>query len=232
AVRRGDDPTVRTKLAWAFFRAGQVAEEVGDPAEGLRLFERSLEIRRELLAARPGDPELRLDLAYSHHKLGDMLGELRRPAQGLGPLERACSLLEDLGRSGLPPRAHCALSEASVCLGRLQFRLGQNPEAAGSYGRALAAYQAEVSDRPADDHARRGLAGVFNNLGNVHGRAGRAAEAEASYRRAIALYEPMVRDHSEDTKAREGLGTALTNLGRLLPVPARAGEAERSFRRA
>src|SRR5262249_3879882 len=85
--RRGADPTVRCKLAWAVYSAAQIAVRLGDPAGAATSLSRSLEIRRELLAAQPGDPRRRLELAHSEHQLGDALGQLGHTAEALEHLE-------------------------------------------------------------------------------------------------------------------------------------------------
>ncbi len=91
--RHGDDPTLKKDLADAYTRAAHILAEVGSRREALRVFDRALPLRTELLRRDPRDKKRNLDLVAHHQAVGNLHMRLRDPDAALKALRSAYDIL-------------------------------------------------------------------------------------------------------------------------------------------
>ena len=126
--QRSHDPRLRRQLARAYFRVGQITQEVESPNQAIEAYRQAQAIWEPLVAARPGDHELEGHLAASYlavGKLQDLATNLDLDG-AMKSLDRARAVLEPLAAAN--PLEPGYQSQP----GRLLFRDRYRPGEAGT----------------------------------------------------------------------------------------------------
>jgi len=99
-------------------------------------------------------------------------------------------------------------------VGDIQQRLGNFPQAAEAYGRAIAKYE-DLGDQDGNpNEIVAEIARVHNELGNVHLAMSKPNEAHVSYLSALRLLEPVAEGASATDQGRYELARTCYYLGR------------------
>ncbi len=183
--QRSQDPLLRRQLARAYFRVGQITQEVESPNRAIEAYRQAQAIWEPLVAARPDDQELQGDLAASYLAIGKLqdtaisleLGEAMKS------LARARSILEPLAAANpLEPGYRSRLADCYSEIAIVQARQEQPGESLVLLQKARAIEQ-DLINRYPDKHAyRRSLAEITNVLGYAYYKQRRNDEALASFR--------------------------------------------------
>jgi tetratricopeptide (TPR) repeat protein/tRNA A-37 threonylcarbamoyl transferase component Bud32 len=156
------DPSLRSDLAAAYLRVGDITAEVGSKADALEAFERARELYEKLGTT---TPELTAELARTYRGRADMLRETRHPAEAVQSCQSAIDLGETLVRDH-PDRTdfQADLARSYRRLGYLSDRLGRKDVALRAYLRAVAVDDALLRAQPAALQIQRELAQVYREL--------------------------------------------------------------------
>jgi serine/threonine-protein kinase len=183
--QRSQDPLLRRQLARAYFRVGQITQEVESPNRAIEAYRQAQAIWEPLAAARPVDHELQGDLGASYLAIGKLqdtavnldLGEAMKS------LARARSILEPLAAANpLEPGYQSRLAECYSEIAIVQARHEQPAESLVLLQKAKTIEQDLISRYP-DKHAyRKNLAEITNVLGYTCYKQRRNDEALASFR--------------------------------------------------
>jgi serine/threonine protein kinase len=127
-------------------------------------------------------------------------------------------------------RARTAAAAARV--GRLEFRLGRNLEAATAYRLACDGYAKLADDFPAVPEYRLELGSSHADLGIVLSDLGQRPEAGKQFRKGRAIFEKLAADFPAVPRYRRKLASCHGNLGNLLRELGKRPEAEKHLRQA
>lgn len=207
-----DDERLYSDLSFHFEKAGRRKKmleytlKAADHARENYRNREAMEMYRKYL---DGETEVREGL-----KAGMRLAEV---TSLVGEWDRALSLYGTIvaraGESGMKE----LLADATVKMGFLHHRMGDNDDALECFG------QAEASYTEMDDSL--GLANVYNNIGTVLLDLGRFEETETYLRRSLKISEPL----SEDRQYAEIMSFAYNNLGLLYQKMNRLEEASECY---
>jgi eukaryotic-like serine/threonine-protein kinase len=192
AERSGSDRVEdREDLAWAQANLGSALLAGGRPAEAVGPIERSIEIRRALVASDPDRVELRERLAVTRTNLAIALARLGERGRAdaefaaadadLGPIVRA-----EPGRN----EGALALGNLGLVWGGLALEAGQIDRAIGRFRDVLGPVDAVLRATPDWSHAKRVACQLRAALATALDQAGRHGEAVAEWDRAVALADP------------------------------------------
>ena len=70
-AERSNDPALREQLANAYFRVGEITQEIDSRARGIKAFRSAQTIWESLVKADPDNDELALRLAQCHLAIGN-----------------------------------------------------------------------------------------------------------------------------------------------------------------
>jgi tetratricopeptide (TPR) repeat protein len=123
-------------------------------------------------------------------------------------------------------------ADASLRVGRIEYRLGRRTEGAAAFRLARDGFAQLAADFPAVPEYRQELARSHNNLGALLTDLGRRPEAEQQHRQALALREQLAADSPAVPQYRQELAESHNSLGVLLTDLGRWPEAEEQHRQA
>ncbi len=166
--QRSNDPNLRRQLANAYFRVGEITQEIDSRAEAIDAFHSAQSIWEALAAADPGNDETLGRLADCHlaigkqkGALGDLQGAMRSFDQAraiLGPLAaRHADLASDQAR----------LADCYSEIGIIQGKLQSGDQGLKSLAKASAIQRVLIGRYPAEIRYRQRLAEIINVQGFV-----------------------------------------------------------------
>jgi serine/threonine-protein kinase len=231
--QRGDDPSVRTEVAAAQERIGDILIELGRPAEALAAYDQALSLIEPLVHQRPGDPPTataqvrlqagRLQALRDGGWFQEAIAAFDR-AKGLGE-----TLLEAGGGSADLPEilARTYHNAASV------FRnTGRIDHALGAALRAHKLAERATDDRPGDLAVARTRLDVSRLASESLVTKGQADEARRLCEKGIAFGKTQIEKHPRDVEMRMYLATLEFTLSNLEATKGRRLEALKSMRSA
>ncbi len=184
-LERSHDPLVRRQLAHAFFRVGEITQEVDSPGQAIEAYHQAQAIWEPLVTAHPADNELRGHLAQSYLAVG----KLQNHADNLDldnatrSLMRARVILEPLAAANpLEPRFQSSLADCYAEVAAVQARRGQSSENLVLLKKAKAIEQGLIDRYPEKHSYQKSLAEITNVLGYAYYRLGNNDEAIKSFR--------------------------------------------------
>ena len=122
--QRREDPLLRRQLANAYFRVGEITQEIGPPGEALEAFHAALAIWDPLAGANPQDHEVRGRLADCHLAIAKQRFATDEFAAAMVSLTRARAILEPLVREQPVVMSYqSSLAECCLQTGIIQAKL-------------------------------------------------------------------------------------------------------------
>jgi eukaryotic-like serine/threonine-protein kinase len=183
--QRSQDPVLRRQLADAYFRVGEITQEVDSPDQAIKAYREAQAIWEPLLAAHPGDQELEGHLAESYLAVGKLQNTfLNLDNDGaMKSLTRARGILEPLVAAN--PLAAPYLSSLADCYSEIAIIHTRRQQSAESLGLLEKARDIEkdLINRFPDKHAyQKSLAQITNVLGFAQNKLGNNDQAIHSFR--------------------------------------------------
>ena len=154
----------------------------------VELYERSLNLLRELHKARPDQVEFAVGLAETCSNLGSVYWGNHQPDKAAAVYQEALGILEPLVAAH-PGHVWYATTLASlrINLGGLWGTQGRLEEALQQYDRALSALQFVLSREPNHAQAQKDLLPAHGGRAQTSSRLGRYAESVKDWDRVVAL---------------------------------------------
>jgi serine/threonine protein kinase len=210
--RRGDDPALRPKAAYAHERLSLIHMESGQLHQALAEQRKAVTLYEQVAAG----PRAQADLAYSLDNLGLLLERTGQPAEALTTYRRSRDLLRKLVDHG-PSADFARRGLALVCinLSNLHANTADLPEARRCLEEARALQEKLTAKTPADLRVWAELATTWNNLANPYGLAGRHDEALLALQQAYRLRKKLAALDPKLDEYRSNLAQTLANLGYL-----------------
>jgi serine/threonine protein kinase len=225
------DATVQAELARAFFRVGEINEQLSEEAKALEAY-REAENRFTQLAAGSHSPAVEADLALCDNNIGLLLSrqgkfEASRAAftQAIDRQQRLMQAHPSLGRV----RGELATSYNN--LGLLLSQSGHAERAREWYERAITLQQALVGQNPQAIQPRSDLAATYNNLGYLYSTSD-VDRAREIYQRAAALQRQLVAESGTSPRFKSDLALTLNNVGALESLAGASDAAAASYQSA
>ena len=183
--QRSHDPLLRRQLAHAYFRVGEITQEVESPNQAIEAYRQAQAIWEPLVAAHPDDQELQGDLAASYLAVGKLQNTATNLDldEAMKSLTRARAILEPLAAANpLEPSYQSSLADCYSEIATIQARQEQSGESLVLLEKAKAIEQ-DLINRYPDKHAyQKSLAEITNVLGYAYYKLGNNDEALKSFR--------------------------------------------------
>jgi eukaryotic-like serine/threonine-protein kinase len=228
AAQAKSDPGVRAEAAAAFYRCGQISEQLGDDAAARAAYEEAQQAWSALRAQSPSDDQLR-PLALCENNLGLIHLRAGRHSEAESHLRRAMEGEQELAsRHPEDVEVKCDLALSYANLGMALGQAGRRDEARASLETALELQRSTASPSAL---ARGDLAATYNQLGYLYSSTS-VADAEAAYRHAADEFQRLAEAEPRVPRWQAQLATTLNNLAALAAGARRLDEAEALYRRA
>ncbi|MGO9469331.1 MAG: protein kinase domain-containing protein [Isosphaeraceae bacterium] len=183
--QRNNDPNLRRQLANAYFRVGEITQEIDSRIEAIEAFQSAQSVWEALTAADPENHELHGRLADCHLAIGkqkDALGDLQG---AMTSFDRARSVLEPLAALQLDPALYQPLlADCYAEIGIIQGKLQSGDQGLESLEKARAIQQGLIARYPREIRYRQRLAEIINVQGFVYSK-------RLEYAAAIRCFEEV-----------------------------------------
>jgi tetratricopeptide (TPR) repeat protein len=223
-----DDPVIRSRIAYAHLRLGDVRgnptyPNLGDRAGANESYARAAEIAAALATKRPDDPEVRCLVAICDRNRGAMAVYARDHDRARRHLQAALATFESLCRDHPDElRYRAELGNTHDKLVGLSSRTG-DAAALRRHATEYARVFTELKDlRPENEGYRAQVAFARQQLAGAHWKEGRFETAREEWNLAGKLLGGLAAEHPEKTVYRVKLawselwaGAAAERLGRL-----------------
>ena len=195
--QRNNDPRLRQQLANAYFRVGEITQEIDSRSEAIEAFHEALTIWKSLAAADPLNLELQGHLADCHLAIGKQKGALGDLQGALASFSQARGILEPLAarHPDLAPY-QSRLADCYSEMGIIQGKLQSGDQGLGSLEKARAIQQGLIARDPGDFRYRQRLAEMTNVLGFVYSK-------RRDYGAAIRCFRRRRGDYSVTPRASD-----------------------------
>ena len=165
---RSNDPTLREQLANAYFRVGEITQEIESHERAIDAFRKSQTIWESLVTAKPDNNALNLRLAQCDLAIGKQqkaLGHLHAAMASYAP---ARAILEELtAREPMREIYLASLADCYLEVGITQGQLQSGDSGLDTLEKAKKIQQALIGRSPTDQVYRKRLAEIFSGLGFV-----------------------------------------------------------------
>lgn len=227
------DRAVQRELASAYFRVGEINEQLGAETSAHESYQSALALWEELLAREPeAEFDLKADLALGYNNLAVLERRLGNTAAAEHRHRQATELQRSLVASEPDtPRFASELLLSYNNLGLLYSQTERRDEARAMYEAAIDLGQRQLADQHDSIELRSSLAASYNNLGYLKSQDEPEA-ARASYRAAAELHQALVDDQPEVLSFQAELALTYNNLGALENQLEQADAAEDYYEQA
>jgi serine/threonine protein kinase len=163
---RSNDPALREPLASAYFRVGEIAEQIESRERAIKAFRSAQTIWESLVKANPGNDELSGRLAKCHLAIGKQQAALGDLHTAMVSFTTARSILEKL-TSGKPEQHDYGanLAECYAEIGITQGHLEFEDRGLAILEKAKKIQQTLIGRSPADKAHKKRMAEITNALG-------------------------------------------------------------------
>ncbi len=228
AAEAGDDPSLKSELAAAFQKLGDVESQlnhanIGDTAGALVSYDKALRLRESLVATaapQTDNETLRLDLATSYRRIGDILSKTGNTAAALDNYRKTLPLLEGAQSAAVSRKMQIALASNHEIIGRTLFRSGDYPAASAQYREALAVIEPLTAEGSADPAPQLEQTKTLSSLAYLLAQSGHNEEALNYYRQNTAVTARLAAADPQNPTLRrrlmeshEWVGTGLRDCG-------------------
>ncbi len=221
------------QVAMQLDNVGKALSDMGLLEQARQHYERSLQIRRQVVAGQPDEPTWRRRLSVGLNRVGEILAKLGDPEGALRHYQEALEIREQLAGanpdSGRADR-DLALSQAFVAA---QLReLGRYEEATAHLESGLPIFEARVQLDPLDARARRDLAWALLESGQVRLATGDSGGALERYRRSESIIAALAASDADNAQYRELEASCQERIAEALQAGADPLGAIVAYRRA
>jgi len=191
--QRNSDPNLRQQLANAYFRVGEITQEIDSRVEAIEAFHSAQTIWEALAAAHPENHELRGHVAACHLAIGKQKGALGDLKGAMTSFNQARAVLEPLAARDLDPALYQSrLADCYSEIGIIQGRLESGDQGLDSLEKARAIQQALIARYPGEIRYRQRLAEMINVLGFVYSKRLDYAEAIRSFEEVRGICQSLL----------------------------------------
>ena len=184
--QRSHDPLLRRQLAHAYFRVGEITQEVESPDQAIEAYRQAQAIWEPLVAAHPDDQELKATWANpTWPSVSCRHGHQPRSRRGDEVAHSSTAILEPLAAANpLEPSYQSSLADCYSEIAIIQARREQPGESLVLLEKAKAIEQGLINRYP-DKHAyQKSLAEITNVLGYAYYKLGNDDEALKCFARS------------------------------------------------
>ncbi len=176
--QRGQDPLLRQQLANAYFRVGEITQEIDSRIEAIEAFRSAQTIWEALVAAEPENHELRGRLADCHLAIGKQQGALGDLQGALTSFKQAQAILEPLAARHLDLAPYqTRLADCYSEIGIIQGKFQSGDGGLDSLVKARAIQQRLLAQYPEETQYVQRMAEIINVLGFVYSKRREYADA-------------------------------------------------------
>ena len=227
------DEKSRRALGEAYFKLAYLTDRLGDQAQALEVYRRSLNLRQKLAEADPAVSQFQTDLARTHTNIGALLRETGRPGEALEAYQRALDIRQKLAEAEPAVAEHqSGLALVHNNIGVLLRMRGRPEEALEAHRRAMGLRRGVAEANPAVAEYQSDLALSHYNIGALLRMTGRPGEALEAHRRALDIRQKLASASPAVTDYQSDLARSHNNIGVLQSEAGRQGEALKEHRRA
>ena len=221
-----DDPSVRSELAAAYFRAGSIHAEIGSFDEALNELNAARDLYKNLLTGNPSDRGLREALAGTYQAAGLALISQERYSESIHTLRAAIAVQDTLAlETPDDTRLLAAMALSHNKLGVALLETDRREECDRHFAESARLRERLVSLEPGNARFRVDLGIIRQNLAISREWRGELAGNEDAFHQARADLERVVADHPQNASFRSDLSLICRNQGHLLASRARPSEA-------
>ena len=169
AEQRRNDPLLRRQLAKAYFRVGQLTNEIGSATLALDALRSAQAIWEPLAKANPKDHELEGQLADCYLAIGKIQSALSEYPAAMQSLSLSRAILERLAANHpLIASYRSSLAHCYIEIGIIHARLDQPEESLAIHEKAKTIQQDLITRFPEKLSYRQSLAENINAIGYAH----------------------------------------------------------------
>lgn len=227
-----DDTSLRSSFGAAMQRLGNADLQIGDNAQAERTLTRAMDLLKTSFQQHPRDRLIAENLFSTYASLA-LLYQNTNQFDKAGQMYWTATQFMDSWRANHKIGAAETNQFADLCdsYGTMLTRAGKLPEAAASYGKALALRKDLVKRFPGNDDYNTGL--VMTDLNMVDGlvEANQLKQALSYAQDSVSLGETLYARHPGDPDIMNRLGASYNNLGGLYTLLGRNSAAEAAQRR-
>jgi serine/threonine-protein kinase len=195
-TERNNDPNLRRQLARAYFRVGQITQEIESPNQAIAAYRQAQATLEPLVADGPGDHELQGDLGESYLAVGKLQNGSNNLdlASAMKSLARAREILEPLAAAApVEPRYRLSLADCLSEIAAVLARREQPAESLVLLTKANAIVQELITQYPAKHAYQKSLAEITNVLGYAYYKGRSHDKAIESFREVQKICQTVLK---------------------------------------
>jgi serine/threonine protein kinase len=192
-TQRNNDPALRQQLANAYFRAGEITQEIDSRVEAIEAFHSAQAIWEQLAAANPANDRFREKLADCHLAIGKQKGAIGDLQGALTSFNQAREILNPLAarHPNLAPY-QSSLADCFSEIGIIQGKLQSGDQGLDSLEKASAIEHGLIDRYPAEIRYRKRLAEIINVLGFVYYKRLDYADAYRCFEEVLQICQSLL----------------------------------------
>ena len=243
--QRGEDPTIRDKVALAHFRVGVVTEKIESPEKAMDSYRRARQMQEELVAEHPENTEWLQNLGNTWTAIAGALTQQGKLTDARGAHLEAIAVRERLADEAPPDESEYArtLANSYMNLGRIEMNLGAIEESQEAVRRQFAEARREMEKAQAvrqdlltrmgdSPKTRRDLGMGHFNLACLAMTENQPGPAEKSLTDAIDVFRKLLDKDPKVLANQIFLATCCRVLGDLKSALGRPDEARQWYQEA
>ena len=205
--QRSRDPNLREQLANAYFRVGEITQEIDSRVEAIEAFQQAQTIWQSLAAADPANHELQGRVADCHLAIGKLTSAAGDLKGALFSFEQARQILEPLAARHLDlARIQTRLAKCYSEIGAALGTLRSGDQGLESLQKAREIQQGLVVRYPEDISYRQRLAETINILGFVYSKRLDNANAIRCFQECLTICRTLLEQAKAGPKPVRLLG--------------------------
>jgi len=226
--QRGDDPTLRAELAGAYFRVGNITDQIGPKRDALDAFRQACDLYEALALADPENSSLRKELAKTYRRLADLQGETGQSAEALECYQQAIAAGDKL-----PPSSESRgeLARSYRQLGRRQHLTGQPQGALASFKHAIAIGEELADTDPNNVKFQSDLAESYASISHLQQEIGEVSGALESCDKARSVADNLARAHPDSYEFQDRKAKSYFELALVQGIAGQSTQAIGSIKR-
>lgn len=237
ASESANDATLQRELASAYEKVGDVQgnpykPNVGDVAGAKASYEKSRQMREELVERGLGDAKLNAELAGLYKSIGDIESESSEYSKAMGWHIRSLEIHERLAATDPTSETRKALAMAQRTVGITWFYDNNNLKAIEYYEKSRDLFGALATENPTDDKLASEFAYSYTIIGEAQGWEGQLEAAAANLQKGLEMTEPIAARNPNDQEFQRDLILTLNKRAENLEDLKKADESVALYERS